>query len=88
MNNLQNSDADLLQEIWSKAPSEAYHWERFPNGRCIWHCRANGKSFDKKAPNFEIQKNSLWRDADKQKEADLAKESINRQLKERNIILV
>lgn len=76
-----------LQKIWAKAPSEAFHWERFPNGKCVWHCRKDGKSFDKKAPNFEIERNTLWRDAEKQKEADQMNANINKQLADLNIVL-
>ena len=76
-----------VQKIWTKAPSEAFHWERFPNGKCIWHCRKDGKSFDKKAPNFKIEQNSLWRDADKQKEADQMNANTNKQLAGLNIVL-
>ena len=76
-----------VQKIWTKAPSEAFHWERFPNGKCVWHCRKDGKSFDKKAPNYETERNTLWRDADKQKEADQMNASINTQLSKLNIVL-
>lgn len=74
-------------EIWSKAPSEAFHWERFPNDKCIWHCRKDGESFDKKAPHFKIERNTLWRDAEKQKEADQMNANINKQLADSNIVL-
>ena len=76
-----------VQKIWTKAPSEAFHWERFPNGKCIWHCRKDGESFDKKAPNFKIEQNSLWRNADKQKEADQMNANTNKQLADLNIVL-
>ena len=76
-----------VQKIWAKAPKDAWVWERFPNGKCIWHCRKDGKSFDKKAPNFGIERNTLWRDAEKQKEADQMNTSTNKQLADLNIVL-
>lgn len=87
MKNQANSTVDVQNEIWNKAPQGAFHWERLPKGKCIWHCRMDGRTFDKKAPNFEIQQNSLWRDADKQKEADRSNASVNKQLKALNIVL-
>lgn len=71
--------------IWSKAPNEAWVWERFPNGKCVWHCRKDGKSFDKKAPNFKTEKNTLWRDLEKQKEADAINLNLSKKLSELNI---
>lgn len=76
-----------VQKIWTKAPSEAFHWERFPNGKCIWHCRCEGATVNKKAPNFKIEQNALWRDTDKQKEANQMNASINTQLSKLNIVL-
>lgn len=88
MKNQINNATDVQNEIWGKAPLDAFHWERFPNGKCIWHCRSDGQAItSKKAPNFEIKQNSLWRDADKQKEADNVNASINTQLKTLNIVL-
>lgn len=75
-------------EIWSRAPSDAFHWERFPNGKCVWHYSSGGRSLSKKAPNFKTEKNSSWRDDDKQKEADQIKSGIKAQLGELNIVLV
>lgn len=77
----------IRHKIWIKAPTEAFHWERFPNGRCVWHCRIDAKNFTKKAPNFEIEINSLWRDINKQREADQTNASINSQLSKLNIVL-
>lgn len=75
-------------DIWSKAPENAYHWERFPNGKCVWHCRdENGQTTSKKAPNFDIDRKSLWRDAEKQKEADQMNENIRNQLAKVNVVL-
>lgn len=74
--------------IWSQAPVNAYHWERLPNNKCVWHCRGdNGQTFSKKAPNFNIERRSLWRDAEKQKEADQMNENINIRLAKFNIVL-
>lgn len=73
--------------VWNNAPPEAFHWERLPNRKCVWHCHSDGQSFNKKAPNFKIERNSLWRDADKQKEADQMNASINAQLSKLNIVL-
>ncbi|WP_151812490.1 hypothetical protein [Acinetobacter bereziniae] len=73
--------------IWNDAPSEAFHWERLPNGRCIWHCRKYGRGFSKKAPNFDVEQNSLWRDAEMQKEADETEANIAKQLAQFNIVL-
>ena len=91
--NHQNTEITLDEllslAIWSKAPPEAYHWERFPNGRCIWHGRGkDGKSFNKKAPDLKIKSNTLWRDPEKQKEAIQINSNINKLLKELNITLV
>ena len=74
-------------EIWKDAPIDAFHWERLPNGKCVWHCRKEGKSFDKKAPNYETERNTLWRDTDKQKEADQMNADTNKQLADLNIAL-
>lgn len=75
-------------DIWSKAPVDAYHWERFPNGKCVWHCRGdNGQTFSKKAPNFNIERRSLWRDTEKQKEADQMDANIKNELAKLNIVL-
>lgn len=75
--------------VWSKAPLEAFHWERLPSGKCIWHCRAeDGRSFDKKAPNFKIERKTMWRDLEKQKQADASSEKLNSKLAELNITLV
>lgn len=71
--------------IWNKAPDEAWVWERFPNGKCVWHCRKDGKSFDKKAPNFKTERNTLWRDLEKQKEADAINLNLSKSLGELNI---
>ena len=76
-----------LQKFWSKAPVDAWVWERLPNGKCVWHCRKEGKSFDKKAPNYETERNTLWRSSDKQKEANQMNASINTQLSKLNIVL-
>lgn len=82
-------NAEDLKEIWEKAPDAAYHWERFPNGKCVWHCRgADGKSFNKKAPDFPIKKNAVWRDADRQVEADRFNASLAEEIKKRNIVLL
>ncbi len=81
-------DELLNLAIWSKAPAEAYAWERFPNERCVWHCRKDNQSFDKKAPDLKIKSNTLWRDPEKQKEAIEIKSNLNKQLKELNITLV
>ena len=24
-------------EIWDKVPLDAFHWERLPSGKCVWH---------------------------------------------------
>jgi len=74
-------------DIWSQAPADAYHWERFPNGKCVWHCSTNGQTSTKKAPNFDIVNKSLWRDAEKQKEADQIKANIDTRLAKLNIVL-
>jgi len=74
-------------EVWKGAPIEAFHWERFPNGKCVWHCHHKGATVNKKAPNFKIEQNALWRDTDKQKEADQINASINTQLSKLNIVL-
>lgn len=87
MKSLVNDTVDIRDEIWKQAPLESYHWERLPNGKCIWHCRVDGRSFDKKAPNFEIQQNSLWRDTARQKEADRINANLNHQLQALNIVL-
>lgn len=81
MNNQQ------LQEFWNNAPIEAWVWERFPNGKCVWHCRKGEESYDKKAPNFETEKNTLWRDIEKQKQADQIKDNLNNSLSGLNIAL-
>ena len=73
--------------IWNKAPDEAWVWERFPNGKCVWHCRKDGKSFDKKAPNFKTERNTLWRDLEKQKEADAINLNLSKSLGELNILI-
>lgn len=73
--------------VWKDAPIEAFHWERFPNGKCVWHCRSDGATASKKAPNFKIEQNALWRDTSKQKEADQMNASINTQLSKLNIVL-
>ena len=75
------------QLFWDKAPEGAWVWERFPDGKCVWHCRKDGKSFDKKAPNYETERNTLWRDTDKQKEADQMNADTNKQLADLNIAL-
>lgn len=75
------------QEIWSNAPAMAWAWERFPNQRCVWHCRENNRSFTRKAPNIDPQRTSSWRDYDKQVESDQSKQAVNKQLKELNIVL-
>lgn len=87
MKNSINTAVVLGHGIWSQAPLEAFHWERLPSGKCIWHCRTDEKSFSKKAPDFEIEQNSLWRDADKQKDADQMRACINTQLSKLNIVL-
>lgn len=75
-------------EIWEKAPLDAFHWERLPSGKCIWHCKsANGKSRTVKAPDMPIKETSLWRDAAKQKEADTIKLKLKQELEDRNIVL-
>ncbi len=74
-------------EVWKNAPIEAFHWERFPNGKCVWHCHRDGATVNKKAPNFKIEKNTLWRDTDKQKEADQTNANIAEQLSKFNIVL-
>lgn len=71
--------------IWQEAPVDAWAWERFPNGKCVWHCRKDGKSFDKKAPNFKTEKSTLWRDLEKQKEADAINLNLSKSLSELNI---
>lgn len=58
---------------WTKAPKETFHWERFPNGRCVWHYRKNGQTLSKAAPKFDVNRNSVWKDAEQQKQADLNK---------------
>lgn len=80
-------DLSIKHLIWIKAPHEAFHWERLPNSKCVWHCSINGRTVSKKAPNFEIKQNSLWRDADKQKQADLTNANITDQLSQFNIVL-
>lgn len=82
-----NSAVVTCDNIWTQSPKEAFHWERLQNGKCVWHCRKDGKSFDKKAPNFKIERNALWRDPEKQKEADQIKADIKAQLTELNIVL-
>lgn len=75
-------------DIWNQASVDAYHWEQFPNGKCVWHCRDNsGQTFSRKAPNFDIVRKSLWRDAEKQKEADQIKVNIDNRLAKLNIVL-
>ena len=60
--------------IWDQAPNDAWAWERYPNGKCVWHCKhQNGTNFTKSAPNFESKKNTLWKCDKKQKEADACK---------------
>lgn len=76
------------QEIWAKAPASAWAWERFPNQRCVWHCRENGGSFVRKAPNVDPQRTTSWRDFDMQLEADRNKQALDNSLSELNIILV
>lgn len=80
----------LHKRVWDKAPERAFVWERFPNGKCVWHCRdSSNQSYDKKAPNFpESVRNSLWRDLEKQAESDRVKAGIDDELKKRNIILI
>lgn len=80
-------NASIKHLIWIKAPPEAFHWERLPNSKCVWHCSIDGQTRSKKAPNFKIDENSLWRDADKQKQADQIKANINDQLSKFNIVL-
>ncbi|OTG87921.1 hypothetical protein [Acinetobacter sp. ANC 3813] len=47
---------------WSKAPESAFHWERFPNGKCVWHCRTElSGTFTRKAPDFHVEYRSIWR---------------------------
>lgn len=75
-------------DIWKNAPSTAFHWERFPtNGECVWHCRVNGKIVSKKAPDFNTQSQSLWRDPLKQQEADRINMAVKNAVTERGIKL-
>jgi len=73
--------------VWNNAPPEAFHWERLPNRKCIWHCHSDGRSFNKKAPNFKVERNSLWRDLEKQKNADESELQLNQHLAKLNIVL-
>lgn len=75
------------KEIWSKAPVTAFAWERYPNQQCVWHCRDGSRSFTRKAPNIDPQRTISWRDYNKQVEADLTKQAVNKRLKELNIVL-
>lgn len=76
-------------QIWLQAPINAFHWERFPSGKCVWHCKdETGATTTRKAPNHDIKAWSVWRDADKQKEADTINMGIQKQLTDRNITLV
>lgn len=85
---MSNSDTINHSEVWSLAPPDAYHWERFPNGRCIWHCRADDRSYTKKAPSFNTTRNTSWRDIEKQRDADESKLALSRQLNKLNITLI
>jgi len=87
MKRLTTNTAVSITEIWNIAPQEAFHWERFPNGKCVWHCRINRKTISKKAPNFDTKANSLWRDENMQKVADETNAYINTQLSKLNIVL-
>lgn len=63
-----------LQRFWSKAPTEVWAWERYPTGKCVWHCKKeNGSNYTKKAPSFESEKSTLWKDSEKQAWADSCK---------------
>lgn len=74
--------------IWKHAPSTAFHWERFPtNGHCVWHCRENGKTVTKKAPDFNTPRQALWRDPVKQQEADKINGAIQNAVMQRGIKL-
>lgn len=72
-------------DYFVNAPIHCFAWERLPSGKCIWHCRKDGKSFDKKAPNIETEKNTLWRDPEKKKEADKIKADLSKNLSRLNI---
>lgn len=68
---------------WENAPEGAFHWERFPNNRCIWHRQdANGtKMKDKAAPNFTLEsRRSVWKDAEQQEISDNMNKSIAQSL--------
>lgn len=77
------------KSVWLNAPLEAYHWERFPNGKCVWHCRSNGRVgiYIKKAPNFEVRARSIWRSEYQQMIADSIDYSLKAELDKRNIVL-
>lgn len=82
-------DLAAYHEIWTKAPADAYHWERLPNGKCVWHCRSaeNALTTDKKAPNFNCSRNTSWRDPKKQNEADRINSGVNSRLADLGIKL-
>lgn len=75
-------------KIWSHAPTSAFHWERLSRSKCVWHCRESGVTFSKKAPNFNTQKRSLWRDIEKQKEADHINDTLCEKLLAIKVVLV
>lgn len=75
------------QEIWSNAPATAWAWERYPNQKCVWHCRENHRSFTRKAPNIDPQRTFSMRDYDNQVESDQSKQALKKQLKDLNIVL-
>ena len=75
------------QDIWSKAPANAWAWERYPNQKCVWHCRHNGESSVKKAPNLDTERKTLYRDLSKQLEAYKINSDLNDRLLELNIVL-
>lgn len=64
------------KNVWQNAPVQAWAWEKYPNGKCVWHCKdAHGNNYTESAPKFQIEKTTLWRDPEKQKWADSVKVS-------------
>ncbi|MEX5443521.1 hypothetical protein WCE14_09140 [Acinetobacter schindleri] len=89
MEKLENNAVVTQADIWAQAPAEAFHWERLPKNKCVWHCRGtDGRMYSKKAPNLELQQRSIWRDLEQQRQADQANAGIEEQLKVFNIVLV
>lgn len=73
--------------VFKVSPPEAYHWERLPNGKCIWHCRKDGKSSDKTAPDFDIDKQWLWRDFTSQQGSEDMQRSVTERITELTAVI-